>query len=168
MLVASEKINKKFKNNRTLSILFLSYDRLGKLHLNKDEFIVAKKYYRKSLSIRKKLAFETGSAEDLHTLSVGYRNVGNIYLKSDQLNIAKIYYRKSLNISKKLAIETGTAQDYSHLAMNYYTISYVSPQKRTEYLNQALDIWTRLTEQYPDVSHYASFRDTVKNDLGIE
>lgn len=168
MLDASTRIYRKFKKDWSLRMLSASYDGLGKIQSRNWDFWHARRFYTKSIRISKTLARKTGADADRFKLSVYYWHIGNLYLMNDLTNIARYYYRKALDISIKIANQTSTENDYSHLAMAYYTIAHASSKRRIEYLNAALEIWSRLAQEYPHNTDHASRRDSVMQELGRE
>ena len=62
-------------------------------------------------------------------------------------------------IRKFLAEETNTVESYDDLAVSYYNMGIVLRER--SYLNEALNIWTQLAEQFPDNPIFQQRKETV-------
>ncbi len=140
------------QNHRGLSI---SYEKMGNICKAGEDIPAAKKYYELDLEISKQLAEEAPTPEARDDLALSYYKLGTlddsvIYLQQKQKvleqQLAKLY--PSLSNSFQNSDDTHTRIDES-----------------IAYLQKALEIWTKLSEQYPSVPIFARRRDIARAAL---
>ena len=94
-----------------------SYNNIGLVYANKNEYDLALQYYFKALQIYKELLGEKHTS-----VAKGYMNIGNVYAKKNEFDLALQYYFKSLQITKELLGEKNTdvARTYMNIGNVYY------------------------------------------------
>ncbi len=148
------------ESRRDLSV---SYEKLGDIAEARGKLGEAEEWYRKSLAIFESLAEETNTVESRRDLSVSYNKLGDIAKAHGKLSEAEEWYRKSLAIDESLAEETNTVESYDDLAVSCYKIGYLLRDR--SYLNEALNIWTQLAEQFPDNPTFQQRKEIVVEAL---
>ena len=115
------------------------------------------------MELRKQLAEESPTIENCRDLSISYNKLGDTSTAEGDLPTARKYYELDLEISKQLAEKVPSPEAWDDLAVSYYKLGILGNSVSS--LQKALDIWTRLSEQYPMVSHYAQNRDFARSLL---
>ena len=126
--------------------LSVSYNKVGDLYQAKGDTGAALKSYQDSLLIRKKLvALDPNQVEWQHDLSGSYGRLGDVYWANGDTNAALKSYQDSLLIRKKLVErDRNNVQWQTDVAVSYVKLSQVEPNKRKQYLQDALQILQRL------------------------
>ena len=139
------------KNRRNLSI---SYDRMGDILKAEGDLQAAKKYYELALEIRKQLAKESSTPGTWDDLALSYYKLGT-------LDDSAVYWQQKQKALAQLA------KLYPSLSntMQNSDDAHTRIEESIAYLQKALDIWTRLSEQYPSVPIFAQKRDIVRDEL---
>ena len=95
--------------------------------------------------------------------SVSYNKLGDIAKAHGKLNEAEEWYRKSLALREGLTKEVQTNKSYDDLAVSCYRIGKLTANQAM--LEQALVIWEKLAEFFPENPKYRRFADIVKKVL---
>ncbi len=148
------------ESRRDLSI---SYEKMGDISKALGDLAGARDYYMKAFDIRESLARETNTVESRRDLSISYNRLGDISKAQGDLVGAREYYTKSLDIFEALARETGTIEAWDDLAVSHYTLGNTFNDLAS--LRKALDIWTKLAENYPDIPRFKQNRDFLRMKL---
>ena len=74
-----------------------------------------------------------------------------------------MYYRQSLAFDEELAEETGTVGAYEDLAVSYYKLAVIRQPYNLSLLKKALQIYTKLSTQCPQVERYSANADMIKD-----
>ena len=143
--------------------LSVSYKKLGDIAEAQGRLSEAEEWYRKSLAIDEALAEETGTVQARRDLSVSYNKLGITAEVQGKLSDAEKWYRKCLAINAALAEEVQTFKSYDDLAVSCYRIGKLTANKAM--LEQALGIWEKLAEFFPENPKYRRFADIVKKVL---
>ncbi len=143
--------------------LSVSYEKLGHIAEAQGRLSEAEEWYRKSLAIDEALAEETGTVQARRDLSVSYNKLGITAEVQGKLSDAEKWYRKCLAINAALAEEVQTFKSYDDLAVSCYRIGKLTANQAM--LEQALVIWEKLAEFFPENPKYRRFADIVKKVL---
>ena len=143
--------------------LSVSYEKLGDIAKAQGRLSEAEEWYRKSLAIDEALAEETGTVQARRDLSVSYNKLGITAEVQGKLSDAEKWYRKCLAINAALAEEVQTFKSYDDLAVSCYRIGKLTANQAM--LEQALVIWEKLAEFFPENPKYRRFADIVKKVL---
>ena len=143
--------------------LSVSYKKLGDIAEALGRLSEAEEWYRKSLAIDEALAEETGTVQARRDLSVSYNKLGITAEVQGKLSDAEKWYRKCLAINAALAEEVQTFKSYDDLAVSCYRIGKLTANQAM--LEQALVIWEKLAEFFPENPKYRRFADIVKKVL---
>ena len=149
------------RQERALSI---SYERLGDICQAQGDLSGAKEYYLKALAIRERLAAESEGTQVQSDLSVSYNLLGDICKAQGDLSGAKEYYLKALAIRERLAAASEGTQAQDDLAVSYYKLGClngISKKERTDFLNEAHSIWSKLYEN-TRIDEYKRRMDTTR------
>lgn len=96
-------------------------------------------------------------------MSVSYNKLGITAEVQGKLSDAEKWYRKCLAINAALAEEVQTFKSYDDLAVSCYRIGKLTANQAM--LEQALGIWEKLVEFFPENPKYRRFADIVKKVL---
>ena len=120
----------------------MSYERIGKIYQAKGDTGAALKLYQDSLLIRKKLVeLDPNQVEWQRDLSVSYERIGKIYQAKGDTGAALKLYQDSLLIAQKLVeLDPTNVQWQTDVAVSYVKLSQVEPNKKQQYLQDALQI----------------------------
>ena len=140
-----------------------NYKRLVAIAQAQGKLSDAEEWYRKSLAIDEALAEETGTVQARRDLSVSYNKLGITAEVQGKLSDAEKWYRKCLAINAALAEEVQTFKSYDDLAVSCYRIGKLTANQAM--LEQALGIWEKLAEFFPENPKYRRFADIVKKVL---
>ena len=143
--------------------LSVSYKKLGDIAEAQGRLSEAEEWYRKSLAIDEALAEETGTVQARRDLSVSYNKLGITAEVQGKLSDAEKWYRKCLAINATLAEKVQTFKSYDDLAVSCYRIGKLTANQAM--LEQALVIWEKLAEFFPENPKYRRFADIVKKVL---
>ena len=149
------------RSHRELSV---SYTKLGDICRVEGNLSIAREYLKRSLAIFKQLVEETNTVQSRRDLSISYNHLGDICRAEGNLSTAREYFEKSLAIDKQLAEETKSVESFDNLAIAYYNLGQ-TVKNSLPYLQKALNIWTELAQQYPQVVRFSKRRDMVRAAL---
>ena len=141
----------------------VSYNMLGDISQAEGNLQAARKYYELEIGIFKQLAEEYPTMQTRRSLSISYNRLGDILKAEGNIEAARKYYERDLEISKQLAEKVPSPEAWDDLAVSYYKLGILGNSVSS--LQKALDIWTRLSEQYPMVAYYAQNRDFARSLL---
>ena len=147
-LVIFEALAKKTGTVQARRDLSFGYVNLGHIAEAQGRLSEAEEWYRKSLAIDEALAEETGTVQARRDLSVSYNKLGITAEVQGKLSDAEKWYRKCLAINAALAEEVQTFKSYDDLAVSCYRIGKLTANQAM--LEQALVIWEKLAEFFPD------------------
>ena len=142
----------------------VSYGNLGDILQAEGKLSEAREYYQKSLELREQLAAETGTVNARRSLSISYERVGDILRAEGKLSEAREYYQKSLELREQLAAETGTPKARNDEANSCFKLGNLG-QGNISYLRRALELWTQLTVECPQVVRYQKNKEIVEKTL---
>ena len=162
-LAMNENIAEESEEIQARRDLSVSYDKLGDIAKAQGKLSDAEEWYRKSLAIDEALAEETGTVQARRDLSVSYNKLGITAEVQGKLSDAEKWYRKCLAINAALAEEVQTFKSYDDLAVSCYRIGKLTANQAM--LEQALVIWEKLAEFFPENPKYRRFADIVKKVL---
>lgn len=143
--------------------LFVSYSNLGDICEEMRSWKSAQKYYEAALEICEQITEEFPTIENYQNLSIACERVDYCCRIKDVFQSTNHFYQPILNTFKHLAEEVPTPRMWDNLALSYYKLGTLD--NSVDYLQKALDIWTKLSEQYPSVPRYAKNRDIVRAAL---
>ncbi len=159
----SEQFSQKYTDKRFTRYQSVSYNKLGDIAEAQGRLSEAEEWYRKSLAIDEALAEETGTVQARRDLSVSYNKLGITAEVQGKLSDAEKWYRKCLAINATLAEKVQTFKSYDDLAVSCYRIGKLTANQAM--LEQALVIWEKLAEFFPENPKYRRFADIVKKVL---
>ena len=145
------------ENRQSLSI---GYNSIGDISKAEGDIPTARKYYELALKLRKQLAEESPTIENCRDLSISYNKLGDISIAEGDIPTARKYYELDLEISKQLAEKVPSPEAWDDLAVSYYKLGILGNSVSS--LQKALDIWTRLSEQYPSIPVFSQRCDIVR------
>ena len=88
---------------------------------------------------------------------------GDIREAQGRLHEAKSFYFKCMDLRKGMAEETDTAESYDYLAASYYKLGTLTGDRQM--LEQALAIWTRFSELYPDIPLFRAKTAVARDEI---
>ena len=158
-----ESINQEIYTIELCRGLTVSYEKLGDIAYAQGKPSEAEEWYRRCLTLRETLAEEAGTVQARRDLSVSYNKLGITAEVQGKLSDAEKWYRKCLAINAALAEEVQTFKSYDDLAVSCYRIGKLTANQAM--LEQALGIWEKLAEFFPENPKYRRFADIVKKVL---
>ena len=165
----SKKLEEEIGTTEARRDLSTSYFKLGNLSKAQGDRKEAEDFYLKSLEIREMLYAEKANIEDQRELAVTYVSLGDIYKDNNELELSENFYRKGLLLSeqlvKKFQKTTVKPELYDDLAVSYIKLAIIKNPYNRELLEKALQIYTDLEIQYPQVTRYFENRDSIKYTL---
>ncbi len=135
---------------------------LGEQYYDIRDLDAAEDVFSRRLSLNKHMVEETGTVEARRNLADSYYGLGLVYHERYNLDEAEEFNRKSLAIAEQLAEETGTMESYNDLAMSYINISVIRKPYNRNLLEKALQIYTMLTKDYPNVMMFYELMEKIK------
>ena len=144
----------------------IEYEKIGDLYFEQNLFDVAEKFYMQSLEGAKSINEKQSNLANQRRLSVVYNKLAGLYRFSGDIDKAREYILEDLQISHNLANTLRTPESYDDLAMTLYSFALLEDGRiALEPLQDAYDIWCRLSEKFPNVSRYLQCRNDAKQIL---
>ena len=137
--------------------LAVSCERLGEVCRAAGDLRAARRRFEEGLALRRALAKETGTAETRRDLAVSCSKLGEVCQAAGDLPAARRWFEESLELRRDLASKLNTCQSQNDLAVSLYKLGTL-PDGNKDLLLEAIDIWTRLSREYPDRPEFAQYR----------
>ena len=115
--------------------LACDYFDIGLVFINKDDFVTAREFYTKSLSLFEKLKLK-------NELSDYFFNLGEVYLYQKQYQKALDYYTRGIKIDEAQDNKLNLASDYNMLGELYVEMDNLGEAEK--YFNQSLLICQKI------------------------
>ena len=152
-------------NLELLDDLSTTYNLLGDLYRNKNDFNEARKFYQEAIIVCEMIVERNNnSKESWRKLSKSYTVLGDFYENLDILDEAEKYYRKGLSFRERIVEDSTNREDYSNLAESYFKIAIIREDR--ELLEKSLHIYNFLYKQYPQVTQYSFLINMIQEMLG--
>jgi len=147
----SLEINKEIGNKNGIASSYnnvgIGYNSLGEFNkanpsIRDSLYNIAIEYYFKALEINKE-------TEHRSWISNNYSNIGVVYQDMGNNNLALESFLKSLKIEKEIGDKNGIASSYGSIASLNLILadsSYLNPQQKQNYLNEAIKYGTKALE----------------------
>ncbi|MCD8050500.1 MAG: tetratricopeptide repeat protein, partial [Clostridiales bacterium] len=119
----------------------------------------ARDWYKKSLTLAKRLAEVRGTPEDQRDLSVSYEKLGVLAQEDGDRQVARDWYKKALDIRERLVEARGTPEDWRDLSLSYEKMGNLARedgdwQAARERYEKSLAIRERLVDVRGTVNDY--------------
>ena len=141
-----------------------SYHNIGTILQTQGKLEDALQYYKNALGIQEQLVTKTRIAEVRSGMASNYNDIGMILQEKGDLEDAAQYYKKALNMREQLAAETGTPKARNDEANSCFKLGNLG-QGNISYLRRALELWTQLTAECPQVARYQKNKEIVEKTL---
>ena len=134
--------------------LAISYEKMGRVLEEMEEFEAAYSNYGKQLHAYEDLYGENPSIKSLNDLSMSHNNMGTILMKLGKLEDAKRHYEEALCIKSEIHEKSQTTQSLKGLFVTYYKQGrfleiHGNAQEAKEYYEKARHIGDELYGEVP-------------------
>ncbi len=128
----------------------------------------ARAWFYKGLSLCEQLAEAPEAVQAGRDLSIFYGNLGDTFVAERDFSGARVWYEKKWEISQRFAERLDEEVARHDLAIACCKMGLVSRDgERLDWYRKALEMLTRLTEQYPDNALYEQLRETCQKTVRL-
>ena len=148
--------------------LGISCHALGDLALSEGDISESEEFCHRGYQVMHGIHQDSHTAETAAELAISLDRLGNVMKKKGETGEAREYYLQALSLRQKNAEKNPSAGYRNSLAVSHYKLGIL--ERSRTHLNEALDIWSRLSEECPDSAEYRRQRDIVRkklNDLDL-
>ena len=159
------------ENRQVLEVYAIVHERLGDVNYKAGDYPAALKNFQRQFELFEALfAGQPATATNNHSRALNQEKLGKSRVMTKDLDAATEHFLKmNAFAAAAVALDENSMWSLHILAMSWSQLASVSPLKEDKlaYLHKALDIRTRMVQEWPDFGEGQSSLALVKEDIAM-